>query len=73
MFHEKHSRTVFKTITWRIVAFGSTLIILYLLTGDFDMSLYHSILIHAAKTILYYVHERLWNRSNYGQEIRKIL
>lgn len=70
MFHERHSRTIVKSITWRLVAFISSVVILYLLIGDLETSLYHSVLIHGVKTILYYVHERFWNASNFGQEIR---
>lgn len=70
MFHEKHSRTIAKSITWRIVAFGSSIIILYLLTGDWSMSFYQSVIIHLVKTILYYIHERIWNKSNFGQVIQ---
>ena len=24
------------------------------------------------KTVLYYIHERLWNKSNYGRELKKV-
>ncbi len=70
MFHERHSRTIAKSITWRIIAFASTIIVVYLLTHDWEAALYHSIVIHAVKTVLYYFHERAWNASNFGQEIR---
>lgn len=71
MFHERHSRTIAKSVTWRIIAFSSSLIVIYLLTHDWETSLYESLILHAVKTVLYYVHERLWNSSNFGQEIRK--
>ncbi|PJC00944.1 MAG: hypothetical protein CO073_04900 [Candidatus Komeilibacteria bacterium CG_4_9_14_0_8_um_filter_36_9] len=70
MFHERHSRTIAKSITWRIIAFASTVIVVYCLTLDWETSLYHSVIIHAVKTVLYYIHERAWNASNFGQEIR---
>lgn len=71
MFHERHSRTIAKSITWRIVAFVSSMIVIYFLTHDWETSFYHSVVIHSVKTVLYYIHERLWNASNFGQEIRK--
>jgi len=70
MFHERHKRTIAKSITWRIIAFSSSLIILYIITGNWETSFYHSLIIHTVKTILYYIHERLWNNSNFGQELR---
>jgi uncharacterized membrane protein len=72
MFHERHSRTIAKSITWRIIAFGSSMIILYILTGDWEISFYHSVVIHTVKTILYYIHERVWNISNFGQELKTV-
>ncbi len=72
MFHERHSRTIAKSITWRIIAFTSSIIILYLLTHNWETSLYHAIIIHIVKTILYYIHERFWNKSNFGQELKPL-
>ncbi len=71
MFHEKHSRTIVKSITWRIVAFISSLIIIYFLTNNWNTALYHATIIHIVKTILYYIHERVWNLSNFGQIIKR--
>jgi uncharacterized membrane protein len=71
MFHESHSRTIAKSITWRLIAFISSMLVLYILIGDWKTSFYHSVVIHSVKTILYYIHERLWNKSNYGQKIKK--
>ncbi|MBT7553303.1 DUF2061 domain-containing protein [bacterium] len=70
MFHEKHSRTILKSITWRLVAFGATVIVLQLMINDWQTSLIHSVIIHSVKTVLYYIHERLWNISNFGQELK---
>lgn len=70
MFHERHSRTIAKSITWRLIAFSSSIIILYILTGNWQMSFYHSLVIHSVKTLLYYTHERIWNTSNFGQELK---
>ena len=70
MFHEKHTRTIAKSITWRLVAFGATVIVLQLMINDWQTSLIHSVIIHSVKTVLYYIHERLWNISNFGQELK---
>ena len=70
MFHEKHSRTIFKSLTWRIIAFISSIIALYMLTNDLKMAINHSMIIHLVKTFLYYFHERIWNLSSFGQELK---
>jgi len=70
MFHEKHSRTIFKSLTWRIIAFISSIIALYMLTNDLKIAINHSIIIHSVKIFLYYFHERIWNLSSFGQELK---
>ncbi len=70
MFYEKHSRTIIKSITWRIIAFISSIIVLYILTNDLKTAINHSLLIHLVKTVLYYIHERTWNLTNFGLELK---
>jgi len=71
MYNERHSRTIAKTITWRFIAFIATLIVLYLYSKDWNMSLRYSLVIQIIKLFLYYVHERMWNLSNFGLELKK--
>ena len=70
MFYEKHSRTIIKSITWRIIAFISSIIVLYILTNNLKTAINHSLLIHLVKTVLYYIHERTWNLTNFGLELK---
>jgi len=71
MFHELHSRSILKSTTWFILAFVVTFIALTLLNQDWKAGLIESIAVQALKTILYYIHERIWNKSNYGQRLKK--
>lgn len=66
MHLETHSRTMMKSITWRITAVVSTFLIIALLTHDYRTSLYYTIIINIIKSFLYYGHERLWSKSSYG-------
>lgn len=70
MFHERHSRSITKSITWLIVAFAVTFIVLFLLEQDWQSALWHALVIQIVKFIVFYIHERVWNRSNFGQELR---
>jgi uncharacterized membrane protein len=70
MFHELHHRTLFKSITWLIVGFLVTFGVLYFFTRNAKDSLIDAILIQILKFIFFYIHERIWNKSNYGQEIK---
>ena len=66
---ERHVRTVFKTLSWRIVATSTTVLLVYLFTKDIVISAGVSIMEMAVKTIIYYLHERVWNTINFGRKI----
>ena len=55
-----HSRTLLKTITWRFAAVIITVLGVYIFNHSWTMSISAGIIINIIKTILYYVHERVW-------------
>ncbi|NOQ68368.1 DUF2061 domain-containing protein [Patescibacteria group bacterium] len=65
---DTHKRTIIKTITWRIIATLTTVIVIYIWIGDLAAALGSGLVANAFKTIFYYIHERLWNRSDFGRE-----
>lgn len=71
MFHEHASRSLLKSVTWFTLAFAVTFISLSLINQDWKTGLLESIMVQALKTVLYFIHERLWNKSNYGQKLKK--
>lgn len=68
---ESHLRTLFKTITWRIIATTTTVLTIYFWTKSWTLSLGAGLVANAFKTIFYYIHERIWNLTNYGRKILK--
>jgi len=56
-------RHVAKTITWRIVGTLDTLILSWIISGDFSIGVQMGLFEMITKMILYYVHERLWFKS----------
>lgn len=62
------SRSVAKTISWRIIASTTTMLIVWIFTGSVTLSLAVGGLEFTSKLLLYYWHERLWNRSEWGRE-----
>ena len=60
-------RSLFKALTWRIVASTITLISAILITSNFDWT--KSIVIYEFINgiFIYYVHERIWNKLNWGR------
>lgn len=56
-----HLRTLYKTITFRLLASGKDMIVLYLFTQDLTTATQGMLLIALLNTIAYYIHDRYWN------------
>jgi uncharacterized membrane protein len=46
----------------------STFIITYIITGNYELTLGITFSANIANTILYYVHERIWNKFHWGRK-----
>ena len=55
-------KSVVKTLSWRIVGTIDTILIAYLLTGNITMAASIGSVEVFTKMVLYYFHERLWNK-----------
>lgn len=64
--HEKPYRSVVKTISWRTVGTLDTVIVSYFVTGNLVMAASIGTIEVITKMILYYFHERAWNRLKFG-------
>ena len=58
--NEKWSRTLLKTVSWRVVGTLDTMLVSYILTGELTMAFSIGSIEVASKMILYFFHERLW-------------
>lgn len=68
--HEKSYRSLVKSITWRITGSLDTTIISFLLTGNIKIALSIGGIEIFTKIILYYMHERIWNKIKLGKETK---
>ncbi len=59
-YRESHLRTLLKTMSWRIVATTTTIIIAFCVFGDVSSALTVGGIEFFAKMFIYYVHERAW-------------
>jgi len=59
-------RTIAKTISWRLTGSFATFLISYLIIGSLTVSGTIAIIQITANTLLYYFHERLWNKVKWG-------
>ena len=64
---DTNTRSLVKTISWRITGSLSTFIISYIISGDFKGAGSIAVIQITANTILYYGHERIWNLIGWGR------
>ena len=60
-------RSLLKTITWRILASLDTFLIAWFVSGSISVGGWIATIEIITKIILYYFHERAWNRVKWGQ------
>jgi len=60
-------RSIIKAITWRILALLITILVSFAILGSWSVSIAIGILSNFLKTLLYYIHERLWERTSWGR------
>lgn len=59
-------RSLAKTLTWRVTATFDTFLISLFITGSFAWASSIASIEVLTKMFLYYGHERLWSRFNWG-------
>ncbi|MFC1479952.1 DUF2061 domain-containing protein [Candidatus Omnitrophota bacterium] len=64
---EHPKRSFIKSITWRVIAVVTTMVAIYIYSGDLKESLVVGIGANLVKFFLYYWHERLWNNVTFGR------
>ena len=60
-------RSLLKTISWRVTGSAATFLIAFLLTGNFAMAGTIGVAQAIVNTVLYYLHERAWNKIPWGR------
>ena len=66
--HEITMRSFLKTLSWRIVGTLDTILIAYLITGKVEQALSIGFVEWGTKMIVYFFHERAWNRISWGKK-----
>ncbi len=64
---EKPIRSIAKAVSWRVVGTLDTLIVSYVLTGQIALATSIASIDFVTKMILYFFHERIWNRIKWGK------
>jgi uncharacterized membrane protein len=61
-------RSLVKTISWRITGSGATFLISYMLLDNFVMAGAIATIQIISNTVLYFAHERVWNKISWGRK-----
>ena len=60
-------RSLVKTVSWRITGSSATFTISYFVSDNFVVAGTIALIQLTANTILYFIHERIWNKIHWGQ------
>jgi uncharacterized membrane protein len=68
--NETRKRSIAKSILWRIICIIVSIVTSFFLTGNFDVAVAIGTVYNAVTMVLYYFHERLWDRIGWGSKKR---
>lgn len=60
---DSNVKSLLKSVSWRIVGTIDTMVISYIVTGQLKMALSIGSIEVVSKILLYYLHERAWERA----------
>ena len=64
---EHPKRSIVKSISWRIIGTIDTIIISWIVTGTLKLAFSIGVVELFTKMILYFFHERFWNKIGWGK------
>jgi uncharacterized membrane protein len=67
MVVETKKRTIFKSLSWRIVAVMNSWTILSM--GFIESNFWNAIIMNVSGLVFFYVFERIWSKINYGRKV----
>ncbi len=67
---ESHKRSIVKAITWRVIGTLVTFLVAYLFTKEVVLSMGIGFGDAAIKIVIYYSHERVWDKIDFGRRKR---
>lgn len=71
-YTEKHTRSLAKAISYRILSITFDLLIIFALTKKVELTLGIVIISNVVSIFLYYFHERAWNKIHFGRKLTEI-
>ena len=71
MTNQSKKRHLAKTVTWRITATFTTFLLAWIISGSIEIGIAVGSWEFGIKMVLYYFHERIWYKSNFGLDQSK--
>jgi hypothetical protein len=71
LFLDGQPRTISKSITWRILITINNFMIPFIVTGSWKAAAAFLTIATIINVVLYYAHERVWNKVNWGKDINE--
>lgn len=68
-YHEQHSRSIAKAVSYRIVSICMDLSIVFAFTQKIELTFGIVIMSNLVSIFIYYFHERAWNKIHFGRKI----
>ncbi len=68
MFRETHARSIAKAVSWRLLGTLATSLIVFVFTRRVVLSLAIGVLEFVSKIGFFWLHERVWDRLQFGRE-----
>lgn len=64
---DSKERSWVKSFTWRIMGIFILSVLTYAVTGSWQQATLITIIFHALRVVLYWVHERVWEHIDWGR------
>ena len=64
--YELRRRSIVKSISWRVFAAIITSCVVFVITGKGDFAAKVGLIDTAVKLLIYFLHERVWDKIDYG-------
>lgn len=65
---ENPLRSIVKSVSWRVIGTIDTILISWLITGEISTAFSIGSIELGTKMILYFFHERVWNKIKWGKK-----
>lgn len=67
-FYEQNKRSLIKSLTFRLFILTIDFFVISIITKRYEIALTLILISSLTHTVLYFIHERLWNGIHWGKE-----